>query len=103
MFAGFLSTEDDVIPGNMGLKDQREAMKWVKKNIKYFGGNRKSITLAGFSSGACSTHLHYLSPKSKRFFHRGMSVSGTALNSFSLQENTLGESCSSNSWMSNEY
>ncbi|KAJ8967968.1 hypothetical protein NQ317_007326 [Molorchus minor] len=30
MYYGFLSTEDDVIPGNLGMKDQVLALKWVK-------------------------------------------------------------------------
>ncbi|RZC41743.1 COesterase and/or Abhydrolase 3 domain containing protein, partial [Asbolus verrucosus] len=30
---GFLSTEDEVIPGNNGLKDQQFAIKWTHDNI----------------------------------------------------------------------
>lgn len=62
---GFLSTEDDVVPGNMGLKDQIAALKWVKKYISYFGGNPESITIAGNSAGAASVHLHSLMPASE--------------------------------------
>ena len=39
----YLGTED--APGNQGLLDQRLAMKWVKDNIQYFGGNKDNITL----------------------------------------------------------
>lgn len=39
-------------------------MKWVKDNIKYFGGNPNSVTLTGFASGGGAVHLHYLSPLS---------------------------------------
>ncbi|KAF2889533.1 hypothetical protein ILUMI_16640, partial [Ignelater luminosus] len=62
---GFLSTQDSVQPGNAGLKDQVLAMKWVKNNIKSFGGNPNSITLTGASAGGGAVHLHYLSPLSK--------------------------------------
>ena len=39
----YLGTED--APGNQGLYDQRLAIKWVKENIQYFGGNSDNITL----------------------------------------------------------
>lgn len=64
-FVGFLSTQDDVVPGNNGLKDQVLALKWVSNHITAFGGNRNSITLDGFSAGGASVHYHYLSPLSK--------------------------------------
>lgn len=35
---GFLSTGDENMPGNFGLKDQAMAIKWVKDNIEAFGG-----------------------------------------------------------------
>ncbi|RZC41080.1 COesterase domain containing protein, partial [Asbolus verrucosus] len=86
---GFLSTEDDVVPGNNGLKDQVLALKWVQDNIASFGGNPGSVTLTGLSAGASSVHLHYLSVMSKGLFHRGFSQSGVALNSFTIQEQAL--------------
>ncbi|XP_058055240.1 venom carboxylesterase-6-like [Anopheles bellator] len=83
---GFLSTGDDVIAGNFGLKDQRTALQWVKKNIKYFGGNPNQITLSGFSAGSASVHLHYLSPLSWDLFHRGIGHSGSAFNPWVMME-----------------
>lgn len=53
------------MPGNNGMKDQTAALKWIKDNIKYFGGNSDSIILTGLSAGGASVHYHYLSPLSK--------------------------------------
>ncbi|XP_039753390.1 venom carboxylesterase-6-like [Pararge aegeria] len=79
---GFLSTGDTIIPGNTGLKDQSFALKWVRDNIKVFGGNPESVTLTGCSAGAASVHYHYLSPLSKGLFHRGIAFSGAAFASW---------------------
>ncbi|KAJ4451371.1 hypothetical protein ANN_02833 [Periplaneta americana] len=76
---GFLSTGDDVVPGNMGLKDQSAALRWVKNNIAAFGGNPNSVTITGTSMGGASTQYHYLSPLSSGLFHRGISMSGSTL------------------------
>ncbi|KAL3287467.1 hypothetical protein HHI36_001938 [Cryptolaemus montrouzieri] len=86
---GFLSTEDGVVSGNMGLKDQSMALKWIKDNIKEFGGNSDSITITGLSAGGASVHYHYLSPLSRDLFSRGLSMSGTALQPWALTENPL--------------
>lgn len=61
---GFLNLDIDECPGNMGLKDQRFAIKWVKENISAFGGNADNITIFGESAGAASVHCHMLSPQS---------------------------------------
>ncbi|KAK9746893.1 Carboxylesterase family [Popillia japonica] len=67
---GFLSTEDEIQPGNNGLKDQVQSLKWIQKSIKYFGGNPDSVTLTGLSAGGASVHYHYFSPLSKGLFYR---------------------------------
>ncbi|XP_020285973.1 venom carboxylesterase-6-like [Pseudomyrmex gracilis] len=86
---GFLSTEDDVVPGNMGLKDQNMALRWVSDNIEWFGGDPKKITLVGCSAGGASVHYHYLSQLSAGLFQGGISVSGTSFNCWTQTENSL--------------
>ncbi|XP_069672214.1 carboxylic ester hydrolase-like [Periplaneta americana] len=76
---GFLSTGDDVSPGNYGMKDQVAALRWVQDNIEAFGGNPNNVTIFGMSSGAASVHYHMISPLSKGLFHRAISFEGTAL------------------------
>lgn len=85
---GFLSTEDSVIPGNFGLKDQVEALRWVQKNIAAFNGDPKKVTLSGWSAGGASVHLHYMSPQSDDLFNNGISHSGNALDPWVMAENS---------------
>ncbi|XP_014290285.1 esterase FE4 [Halyomorpha halys] len=85
---GFLSTEDSVVPGNNGLKDQVLALKWIQKNIAAFGGNPNSVTLGGLSAGGASCHYHLLSPLSKGLFHRAICMSGVAVNPWAIGKNS---------------
>lgn len=64
-FTGFLNLEDDVAPGNQGLKDQVMALKWVRENIKNFGGDPENVTIFGESAGSASVHYLTLSPLAK--------------------------------------
>lgn len=56
---GFLYLGNEKAPGNAGLWDQLEALKWIQNNVKVFGGNAKSVTLFGESAGAASVAFHY--------------------------------------------
>ncbi|KAG1730281.1 Alpha/Beta hydrolase protein [Suillus paluster] len=40
---------------NAGLKDQRQALRWVQSYISKFGGNPNEVTIAGHSAGAISS------------------------------------------------
>nr|AWW17119.1 carboxylesterase E4 [Subpsaltria yangi] len=76
---GFLSTGTEDAQGNVGMKDQVLALKWVQKEIINFGGDPSQVTIFGESAGAGSVVLHMVSPMSKGLFHRAIAQSGTAL------------------------
>ncbi|XP_052860074.1 esterase B1-like [Anopheles cruzii] len=75
---GFLCLPGAGIPGNAGLKDQLLALRWVHENIAQFGGDPDNVTLFGESAGSMSSYLHYLSPNSRKYFHRVICQSGVA-------------------------
>jgi carboxylesterase type B len=60
-----MSTEDDVIPGNNGLKDQHLAFQWAHDNIHLFGGDPDKITIFGASAGSASVAYHLINQNSK--------------------------------------
>ncbi|XP_072146217.1 cholinesterase-like [Dermacentor andersoni] len=78
---GFLNSGDEEAPGNMGLWDQNEALKWIQRNIANFGGDPDLVTLFGESAGSMSVHAHVLSPHSKGLFRRAVMLSGSSLSS----------------------
>jgi carboxylesterase type B len=53
-------TED--FPANLGLLDQIQALKFIRQNIKQFGGDPSRITLFGQSAGSCSVDFLTYSP-----------------------------------------
>ena len=63
----------------MGLLDQVLALKWVKDNIKEFGGDPNKVTIWGESAGSWAVTYHMISPLSKDLFHQVIGQSGTVL------------------------
>lgn len=47
------------------MADQVEALRWVQKFIKYFGGDKDKVTIVGESAGAASVGFLLLAPQSR--------------------------------------
>ncbi|XP_037301867.1 esterase FE4-like [Manduca sexta] len=84
---GFLSLDIPEAAGNMGLKDQLMALKWVQENIEHFGGDKDNVTIMGLSAGSASVEYHILSPVSKGLFSKAIMQSGSALNHWAINHN----------------
>lgn len=80
---GFLSHPDltaeskNHSSGNYALLDQIAAIKWVKNNIRAFGGDPDKITIAGQSAGAASVNCLLSSPLSRGLFSGAIAESGS--------------------------
>ncbi|KAI9063825.1 carotenoid ester lipase [Trametes sanguinea] len=64
--------------GNLGLQDQREALRWVQKHIAAFGGDPGKVTIWGESAGAQSVAFQMLAKNgdTEGLFRAGWMESG---------------------------
>ncbi|HTY55811.1 MAG TPA: carboxylesterase family protein, partial [Candidatus Binataceae bacterium] len=71
-FLGFFAQQaidaEGHLNGNYGLMDQQFAIRWVKENIRGFGGDPSRITIFGESAGAQSVFSQIASPLSAGLF-----------------------------------
>ncbi|XP_064454949.1 cholinesterase 1-like [Ornithodoros turicata] len=74
---GFLNAGIAVAPGNVGIRDQLVALKWVKQNIHNFGGSSSDVTILGHEAGATSVGFHLLLSHASLLFHRAIMISGS--------------------------
>lgn len=86
---GFLSLNSPDVPGNAGLKDIIQAIRWVKENIHNFGGNSGNVTLFGESAGGIATSILTASPASKHLISKAIIQSGTGLSNMAVQKNPI--------------
>ncbi|KAF8993495.1 carotenoid ester lipase precursor [Cyathus striatus] len=67
--------------GNLGLQDQRQALRWIQKYIGQFGGDPTKVTIWGESAGAISVALHMVANNgnSEGLFRAGFMESGAPI------------------------
>ncbi|GFT38159.1 acetylcholinesterase-1 [Nephila pilipes] len=76
---GFVTSATQDLPGNYGIWDLLEALKWVRMNIESFGGDPDQITLHGESSGSFIVSMFCVSPLTKGLFNRAIMESGSSI------------------------
>ncbi|XP_059059024.1 esterase E4-like [Achroia grisella] len=81
---GFLSFEDDLLPGNNGIRDVIVALYWIKVNINKFGGDPNKITLMGYDGGAVIVDILLHTPKVRGLFVAAILQSGNLWNSLNI-------------------
>ena len=63
--------------GNLGILDQVEALRWIKRNIAAFGGDPENVTIAGHSAGAGSVSILSSIDEAQGLFRRAIMQSGS--------------------------
>ncbi|KAJ7046421.1 Alpha/Beta hydrolase protein [Mycena alexandri] len=80
---GFLASKEVRAAGvgNLGLQDQREALRWISKYIGAFGGDPTKVTIWGESAGAISVALQMLANggNSESLFRAAFMQSGSPI------------------------
>nr|XP_054921508.1 carboxylesterase 5A-like [Dermacentor andersoni] len=68
------------VAGNMGLYDQLLALRWLRENVHWFGGDRDRILIAGQSAGAIASSMLMASPIMSQYgpYRRAFLMSGSA-------------------------
>lgn len=64
--------------GNYGQLDLVQALRWVKNNIKNFGGNPDNVSIFGQSGGCGKVSSLMVSPLATGLFHKAICQSGTS-------------------------
>jgi len=78
------------ISGNYGLLDQIEALHWVKRNIKAFGGDPANVTIAGESAGGLSVMYLLAAPPARGLFAKAIAESAYMISTPELKQQSFG-------------
>lgn len=74
-----LAAEARGASGDYGLMDQIAALRWIRDNIRGFGGDPGNVTIAGESAGGGSVLLLLASAPARGLFAKAIVESGAAL------------------------
>ncbi|CAG9531491.1 unnamed protein product [Cercopithifilaria johnstoni] len=74
---GFLTANHRDLHGNYGLDDQIEAIRWIRANVRNFGGNLNNIVVGGMGAGAACASILAVSPKTTGLFNGVILRSGS--------------------------
>jgi para-nitrobenzyl esterase len=86
-----LSAESPLgISGNYGLLDQIEALRWIQRNIKAFGGDAANVTIAGESAGGLSVMYLLASPDARGLFSKAIAESAYMISTPELKQPKFG-------------
>jgi para-nitrobenzyl esterase len=85
--------------GNYGLLDQIAALKWVRRNVRAFGGDPANVTLFGQSAGGTAVSDLMASPLARGTFDKAIIESGIfSTPSTTLEEAEAASEAAAKSW-----
>jgi para-nitrobenzyl esterase len=78
------------LSGNYGLLDQIQALEWVRRNIRAFGGDPANVTIAGESAGALSVMYLMAAPPARGLFAKAIAESAYMISTPELKQSRFG-------------
>jgi len=83
-YPGLTAESEHHASGNYALMDQLAALRWVRRNIRQFGGDPARVTIWGQSAGAFSVVALTASPLGAGLFERAQADSGVGVTGFPM-------------------
>ncbi|CAD5227921.1 unnamed protein product [Bursaphelenchus xylophilus] len=86
---GFAATTDKAIPGNYGLHDLHQALRFTRRNAKGLYLDNDRITVGGYSAGSAAASALSISPLTHNLFSQVVQFSGSTLAEWAFSKRGL--------------